>query len=116
MILTTLERSRISTPPISQEIHADQVAYFVCAGFGSFISISWQYNDTRISDDSVVVVEDVSGEARQRHISSTLMINATVPHFTAKIQCILHQNLPPEHNLQGGVLVFPATLTITGKV
>ena len=114
MILTTSERSRISTPPISQEIHAGQVAHFVCAGFGSFISISWQYNDTRISEDSVVVVEDANGEERKRHISSTLFINATVPRFTVDIQCILDQNLL-EYNLRGEALIFPVTLMVTGK-
>ena len=114
MIRTILERSRISTPPISQEIHAGQVARFVCAGFGSFISISWQYNDSRISTGSVVAVNEISGKARWQQITSTLMINATVRQITVEIQCMLHQYIPPEYNLYGGLLIFPVTLTFTG--
>ena len=93
-----------------------QVAVFTCVGVGSFINMSWQYDDTRISEDAVVIVKDVSENGKQ--ITSTLMINSSMINTTmlpqsSDIQCILHQRVPPELNLQGrDDLIFSARLMI----
>ena len=99
----------------------DEVARFVCVGVGSFITISWQYDTNRVSEDAVTVMEDVSGDARQRQIVSTLMIDAamidismlqlqpTVLEYNTDVQCILNQIVP---NLVGRNLTFIARLTI----
>ena len=67
-------------------------------------------------------MENVSGDARQRQIASTLMINtspmmqaqSTAMEYNVSIQCILHQRVPPELNLQGGDdLIFSARLVVT---
>ena len=121
-----LERSRVTTPPNDQAIHINQVAVFICVGVGSFIDMSWQYNDARISEDAVVIEKDVSENGKQ--ITSTLMINASMINttmlpqssgweYTVDIKCILHQRVPPELNLQGrDDLIFSARLSIaTGK-
>ena len=114
-----LERSRVTTSPMNQEIHMNGVANFNCVGVGSFINISWQY--TRISEDAVVVQKNVSENGTQ--IISTLvidtsMINTTMSHsqssVTVDIQCILRQHVPPEFNLQDrDDLIFSARLVIT---
>ena len=114
-----LERSRVTTPPNNQAIRMNQVAVFTCVGVGSFINMSWQYDDTRISEDAVVIVKDESENGMQ--ITSTLMINASMINTTMlpqssgrDIQCILHQRVPPELNLQGrDDLIFSARLVIT---
>ena len=117
-----LERSRVTTPPNNQAIRMNQVAVFTCVGVGSFINMSWQYDDARISEDAVVIVKDESENGMQ--ITSTLMINASMINttmlpqssgmeYTVDIQCILHQRVPPELNLQGrDDLIFSARLEI----
>ena len=100
----------------------DEVAHFVCVGVGSFITISWQYDTNRISEDAVTVLEDVSGDARQRQIVSTLMIDAamidismlqllpTVLEYNTSVQCILNQIVPNLERRDN--LTFSARLTI----
>ena len=115
-----LEGSRVTTSPRNQAIRMHEVAEFICVGVGSFINMSWQYDDTRISEDAVVIVKNVTENGKQ--ITSTLivngsMINATMlepREYTIDIQCILHQRVPPELNLQGrDDLIFSARLVIT---
>ena len=100
-----------------------EVAEFICVGVGSFINLFWQYDDTRISEDAVVIVTDESDNGKK--ITSTLMINgsmtmlqlqrqSTVREYTLDIQCILQQRVPLELNLQGrDDLIFSARLVIT---
>lgn len=121
--LLHIERSRIISPPFSQIILMDEIANFVCVGAGSFINISWKYNEvcnTTICGDAVTIVLDTSGEARQRQISSRLTIDASrlqlpsAEDFSSAVQCILEQIVPEEFGLQGiPNLIFSARLTIT---
>jgi hypothetical protein len=119
-----LERSFIS-PPHSQEVHFNDTAQFTCVGVGSFINISWQYDQLCSSRSScegaIDIIDQVTNGTgnRQLQINSTLTINtsmlqlqSTGPEFI--IQCILQQTIPPEFNLQGNNLSFVARLEITG--
>ena len=72
-----------------------------------------------ITDDAVIATEHMSEGARQHQIASMLLINTSMlqlrsDEYAANIACILRQNIPPEHNLQGrDDLIFSARLVVT---
>ena len=61
-----------------------------------------------------MVTEEITGDSRQRQINSTLMITGSIlrPRSLYSIQCIIHQVLPLEYNLQGNNLMFFAGLAV----
>lgn len=99
--------------PVDQAVQITETAQFTCAGTGSFISISWEYSEVCGSDgencEAAVSDEANKGEIQHRLnsslIISTLFINTSMLRLqlgrSYSIRCIMHQNVPPEYNLQG---------------
>ena len=95
------------------------MATFTCSGFGSFISISWEYNAILCAgaigncEDAISTDENVSGDDRNRNIITTLIINTTVFQvgvYELQSLCILHQVVPSQPER---ILMFSARLMIS---
>jgi hypothetical protein len=121
LLFSSLERTSIISTPVPQEILADETAHFTCVGAGSFISISWQYDEicnSGMCGDAVVITEEISGGERQQQINSTLAIDtfALQLPITGRefiIRCVVDQAVP---DLQGSSFSFVTRLTVTGKI
>jgi hypothetical protein len=98
---------------------------FICAGYGSFINISWSFNEVcgnrTCNHDAALVRKHVSGEERGRQVTSTLMINTSLLHldltggvYSATVGCVIHQTVPLEYNLHGRDIQVLTGLAITG--
>ena len=96
-----------------------EMATFTCSGFGSFISISWDYDALCAGavgncEDAISIDENRSGNERNRNITSTLIIDTTafqVGVFELQSLCVLHQSqVPPSQPL-----IFSARLMISGE-
>ena len=86
---------------MSQTILAGQNASFSCAGFGSFISISWEHDNLGNCSGAVFNSRD----DQSLNITSSLVIDANcllqggANEFI--VQCIIRQAIPAEFGLEG---------------
>lgn len=110
--------------PESQNTFVGERVNFTCSGFGSFINITWRFNDSLLNCtvesctfNAISVsqeLEMIPGGVSNTTITSILEVNTADIAFSnfkttnkLNILCILTQILPPTLVVQGGINSIP---------
>ena len=98
------EVSRHVHSPVAKTVSKGQNVTFSCEGFGSFVSISWQFLDV-CGDCGTVELDTTSLTA-----SSTLTIDTSQLEVGAyTLDCVIHQDVPVR---EVNDKMFSAVLTV----
>ena len=114
------------TPARFKEVHVGETASFNCSGVGSFINITWRFNNSLICNsevcDSALLSyhqDSTINKINNFTIESTLTINTSLLRLhsqdsltTFTIECRVEQNMPTSLNLSGEDLTFQTNLTV----